>query len=349
MAQQRRSRSPEIPNYDEVGPAMREYYFSIHEADVEEQLVEHEAPACNQLLQEFWDFFRGAAEIRNLMYGFIFEDSALSLIVEESEYHGPAVRFYVGAKTGTRIPYRYLLEPDYFIDNAEIRKEMADMWFRTSKFGVQDPSTIASSLLQFPWGAGLKPLTTLRHVLVVAYTRYNPDDEPHELERSLKPLLLLNTKAAITIYVENLIHYPDFEDAEVVVSMRTCAQRAAYLFPELVELRSRGYKVTVRSEFGLEFLVEPEETTVEGWTKICEAAVEEARIKLWKAEYSEDFGDWDKMEEASQKYISDSSQHYCSDDPQEEDSDESHEDGSDASQEDESDASQEDESDESQE
>ena len=70
-------------------------------ADVEEQLVEHEAPACNQLLQEFWDFFRGAAEIRNLMYGFIFEDSALSLIVEESEYHGPAVRFYVGAKVSS--------------------------------------------------------------------------------------------------------------------------------------------------------------------------------------------------------------------------------------------------------
>jgi len=70
-------------------------------ADVEEQIVKHEAPPCNQLLQEFWDFFSGAGEIRNLMYGFIFEDSALSLIVEEREYFGFAVRSYVGAKVSS--------------------------------------------------------------------------------------------------------------------------------------------------------------------------------------------------------------------------------------------------------
>jgi len=70
-------------------------------ADVEEQIVEYEASPCNQLLQEFGDFFGGALEIRNVMYGFIFEDSALSLVVEESEYHGPSVRFYVGAKVSS--------------------------------------------------------------------------------------------------------------------------------------------------------------------------------------------------------------------------------------------------------
>jgi len=35
------------------------------------------------------------------MYDFIFEDSALSLLVEERENFGPVVRFYVGAKVSS--------------------------------------------------------------------------------------------------------------------------------------------------------------------------------------------------------------------------------------------------------
>ena len=33
-------------------------------ADVDEQIVKHEAPPCNQLSQEFRDFFDGPPEIR---------------------------------------------------------------------------------------------------------------------------------------------------------------------------------------------------------------------------------------------------------------------------------------------
>jgi len=143
----------------------------------------------------------------------------------------------------------------------------------------------------------------------VAYSS-SDHDEQARIQQQMESLLLLNTTANITIYVDHLIHYPKLRDAEVL-PLRAYAQSAAYLFPDLVDLRSRGYKVTVRSERGLEFLVEPEETTVEGWTKKFEAAVEEARIKFWKEEYSAHFPDWDdmqdKMEDASQKYISDSS------------------------------------------
>ncbi|KAI4675438.1 uncharacterized protein J4E84_010033 [Alternaria hordeiaustralica] len=182
----------------------------------------------------------------------------------------------------------------------------------------------------------------LHHVTLVILLESDTVDHTDYLERFKSLLLLDKAHTKITICVPFLIDYPNFRDAQVL-PLRAHAQSAAYLFPDLVDLRRRGYKVTVRSERGLEFLVEPEETTVEGWTKKFEAAVEEARIKFWKGEYSGHYPDWDdmqdKMEDASQKYISDSSQHYYSDDLQEEDSDESHEDESDESQEDDMDES----------
>ncbi|KAI4614249.1 uncharacterized protein J4E87_009646 [Alternaria ethzedia] len=276
-------------------------------ADVDEQIVKHEAAPCNQILQKVKPL---PQELRDMIYGFIFQDSAARLLAEEDEKFECYVDACLESGNTRRIPYRYLLEPDYFVDDAVIRENLA---------------------------RGL-----LHHVTLVIFLETDTVDHTGYLERFKSLLLLDKAHTKITICVNDLIYYPNFRDAKVL-PLRAYAQSAAYLFPDLVELRRKGYKVTVRSERGLEFLVEPEETTVEGWTKKFEAAVEEARIKFWKEEYSGHYPDWDdmqdKMEDASQKYISDSSQHYFSGDLQDDDSDESREDESDGSQEDDMDES----------
>jgi len=308
-------------------------------ADVDEQIVKHEAAPCNQILQKVKPL---PQELRDMIYGFIFQDSAARLLAEEDEKFECYVDACLESGNTRRIPYRYLLEPDYFVDDAVIRENLARGWFETTKFGIMDPSIMNSFLLQFPWSTGLQPLSLLHHVTLVIFLESDTVDHTGYLERFKSLLLLDKAHTKITICVNDLIYYPNFRDAKVL-PLRAYAQSAAYLFPDLVELRRKGYKVTVRSERGLEFLVEPEETTVEGWTKKFEAAVEEARIKFWKEEYSGHYPDWDdmqdKMEDASQKYISDSSQHYFSGDLQDDDSDESREDESDGSQEDDMDES----------
>ena len=323
-------------------------------ADVEEQIVEHEAPLCNLLLQKMQ---RLPQELRDMIYGVIFQDSAVCLLAEEDELWECIVHHYLEWKTKRRNPYRYLLESDYFIDNADIRKDMANMWFQTTKFGIVDPSITGSFLLRFPWSSGLQPLGLLYHVtLVIPRLECDSVDQTGYLKR-FKSLFLLGTHTKITICVECDFHYPDFKSSEILPSI-SHAQSVKYLFPALVELRSRGYTVTVLSGLCLKFQVEPKETTVEGWTKKFEAAVEEARIKFLDPYYRADWMDCDDMkddmEDASQKYISDSSQDdYYSE--QEDELDGSQEDESDGTQEDDSDGedesegSQEDESEGSQE
>jgi len=253
-------------------------------ADVEEQIVEHEAPPCNLLLQKMQ---RLPQELRDMIYGVIFQDSAVCLLAEEDELWECIVHHYLEWKTKQRNPYRYLLEPNYFIDNADIRKDMAQMWFKTTKFGIVDPAITGSFLLRFPWSPGLQPLGLLYHVtLVIPSTEPDTDDHTGYLDR-FKSLHLLGTHTKITICVECDFHYPDFKNEKILLSI-SHAHSVKYLFPALVELRSRGYTVTVRSGLCLKFQVEPEETTVEGWTKKFEAAVEEARMKFVDAAYRAD-------------------------------------------------------------
>jgi len=98
----------------------------------------------------------------------------------------------------------------------------------------------------------------------------------------------------------------------VAATMADYSGFVGWLFPVLRRLRIAGYKVIVRLERDLKFLVEPEETTVEGWAKNIHAAIEE-RERLESREYfiDEDESDYDRMFDEDGGYDSDCLDQYA--------------------------------------
>jgi len=253
-------------------------------------------------MQDLKDFPR---EVRDIVYRYMFQDSRV-LVREESENSGPVDRPLDWLKERS-IPYSYLLKPTgYFEDYPVIRQELIESWYENSTFYIAEANNIKTFHSRSQWSAGLDPLNLVRkvniampeHDLTVNQTRYS---------QQLNSLFALEKSATITIGLWDLIpEGADMMGPLVPPTMAQYAGFAGWLFPVLRRLRIAGYKVIVRMECDLTFLVEPEETTVEGWAKKIDAAVEE-RKTLMSREYFTDEADsdYDRMFDEDGNYDSD--------------------------------------------
>ena len=246
-------------------------------------------------------------EVRDIVYGYMFQDSRV-LVREESGNSGPVNRPLDWLKERS-IPYSYLLKPTgYFEDYPVIRQELITAWYSSSTFYIGEANTIKTFHSRSQWSAGFEPLKHVRKVeiampeqdLTVNQTRYR---------QQLESLFVLEKSATITIGLCDLI--PKESDLMGLLFHPTMAQYAGlvgWLFPVLRRLRNEGYKIIVRLECDLAFLVESEETTVEGWAKNIHAAIEE-RERLQSREYfidlDEDESDYDRMFDEDGGYDSD--------------------------------------------
>jgi len=222
----------------------------------------YEGPRCRALLEEVRK--RLCQELRDTIYGFIFQGQRVELDVD------PEVSEYVSVKGISEANLKcrsdtYLLTPGYFTQDDPIRLELVKAWYRNATFLVIDPKFICRSLRRLRWSTNLNPPRFIKRFEI----KVRIGGETFEQEEFAERLELLRhfhrTCPIVTIILENLVEY--MYDAQV------CAQHAAYMFPVLLSLHRLRFKLIVRSELNLKFVVVPEETTVEEWTKKFHEAI----------------------------------------------------------------------------
>jgi len=222
----------------------------------------YEGPRCRALLEEVRKRF--CQELRDTIYGFIFQGERVELDVDHE------ISEYVSIKgiSETNLKCRsdtWLLTPGYFTQDDLIRLELVKAWYRNSTFLVIDPKFICRSLKRLRWSTNLKPAQFIKRFEI----KVRIGGETFEQEESAERLELLRhfhrTCPIVTIILENLVEH--------TYDAQACAQHAAYMFPALLLLHSLRFKVVVRSELNLKFVVVPEETTVEEWTKKFHEAI----------------------------------------------------------------------------
>jgi len=222
-------------------------------------------------------------ELRDMVYEKVFEDSYIKLEAEQNEEVNPAHHPWgCSIKPRSCISYGDRIDFElYAADAADdaMKLELAQAWYETTTFWTTDPSTIASSLSRFKWSAGLEkePLDLIKHVEIWIPVE-NPRDTAKEttiLER-FESLFQLNKQTTITIALQDLCSLAVFNstgNVTNILGLEDYTPRVEYLLEPLARLRGAGYKVIVRAEQGLNFVVEPEETNLEEWTKKIRAAI----------------------------------------------------------------------------
>ena len=226
---------------------------------------------------------RHPRELRDMVYESIFEDSYIKLEAEQNKEVNPihhpwgcSIKPRSCISCGDRIDFEL-----YAADAADdaMKLELAQAWYEITTFWTTDPSTIASSLSRFKWSAGLEkePLDLIKHVEIWIPVE-NPRDTAKEttiLER-FESLFQLNKQTTITIALQDLCSLAVFNstgNVTNILGLEDYTPRVEYLLEPLARLRGAGYKVIVRAEQGLNFVVEPEETNLEEWTKKIRAAI----------------------------------------------------------------------------
>jgi len=279
--------------------------------EIDRCIMVHEAPRYHRLCQEMQ---HGPVplprEVRDVVYGYILRDSTVRLREEEREEEleeDEAVDRPLDWLTERSIPYSYLLQPTgYFEDYPVIRQELIEAWYEKSTFYIAGANNINTFHSRSQWSAGLEPLKHVRKV-EIAMPEHDLTVNQARYRQQLESLFVLKKSATITIGLWDLI--PEGADMMGSLFSPTMDQYAGFvgwLFPVLRRLRVAGYKVIVRLERDLKFLVEPEETTVEGWAKNIHAAIEK-RETLMSREYfiDEDESDSNRMWDTDGGYDSD--------------------------------------------
>jgi len=173
----------------------------------------------------------------------------------------------------------YLLTPGYFTEDDPIRLELVKAWYRNATFLVIDPKFICRSLRRLRWSTNLKPAQFIKRFEI----KVRIGGETFEQEEFAERLQLLRhfhgTCPIVTIVLENLVE--NMYDGH---GAQACAQHAAYTFPVLLSLHLLRFKLIVRSELNLKFVVVSEETTVEEWTKKFHEAIESPRAQAFLQE-----------------------------------------------------------------
>ena len=222
-------------------------------------------------------------ELRDMVYEKVFEDSYIKLEAEQNEEVNPAHHPWgCSIKPRSCISYGDRIDFElYAADAADdaMKLELAQAWYETTTFWTTDPSTIASSLSRFKWSAGLekKPIDLIKHVEIWIPVEHDRDTakETTILER-FESLSQLNKQTTITIALQDLCSFMVFSNTgngTNINGLVDYAERVEYLLEPLASLRGAGYKVIIRAEQGLNFVVEPEETNLEEWTKKIRAAI----------------------------------------------------------------------------
>ncbi|KAI4906084.1 hypothetical protein J4E90_010932 [Alternaria incomplexa] len=230
-----------------------------------------------------------------MVYGHLFEDSYVKLEAKQNEDGDPAHHpRECSIKPKSYISYSYLMNSECYIAdaattdtaaakiaaaNTAMRLELAQAWYEATTFWTTDPSTIASSLSRFKWSAGLekKPIDLIKHVEIWIPVEHDRDTakEATILER-FESLFQLNKQTIITIALQDLCSFMVFSNTgngTNINGLEDYAERVEYLLEPLASLRGAGYKVIIRAEQGLNFVVEPDETNLEEWTKKIRAAI----------------------------------------------------------------------------
>jgi len=230
--------------------------------EVDTRIRSYEGARCRALLEEVRK--RLCQELRDTIYGFIFQGQRVELDVDHEVSEYVSVKGISEANLKCRSD-TYLLTPGYFTQDDPIRLELVKAWYRNATFLVIDPKFICRSLRRLRWSTNLNPPRFIKRFEI----KVRIGGETFEQEEFAERLELLRhfhrTCPIVTIILENLVEY--MYDAQV------CAQHAAYMFPVLLSLHRLRFKLIVRSELNLKFVVVPEETTVEEWTKKFHEAI----------------------------------------------------------------------------
>jgi len=254
----------------------------------------HEAPRYHGLCQEMQDRKVFPREVRDIIYGYTFQD--LRVLIREESGNSGTVDRPLDWLTERSFPYSYLLQPTgYFEDYPFIRQELIEAWYENSTFNIAEAKTITTFHSRSQWSAGLKPFKFVReveismpeHDLTANQTRYS---------QQLESLFVLKKGVIITIGLWDLIPGEKFLISPLVPhTTDKYAGFVEWLFPVLRRLRIEGYKVIIRLECNITFVVEPEETTVEGWAKKIHAAIKERETLMRSLNYFTDEDDSDYM------------------------------------------------------
>jgi hypothetical protein len=220
-------------------------------AEVDYMIMVYEGPSCRAFFQNMQD--RLPKELRDMVYEYILQGPLIILSMEDMDKEERTKLSPTGPFARRQYPYSYLLDPGYFTTGAVLRHELIEVWYRTSTFVVDDLKLIGISLQRCR--TSMKPLKLIKQVDF----RTSISEEELFLE-SMKSLLTLNMRTTITIYVDGLTGY-------LVSRFHQEDGPFAYLLPALLSLRSAGYTLNVRSEFGLNIVVEELGTTWQSWTR----------------------------------------------------------------------------------
>lgn len=215
-------------------------------------------------------------ELRDMIYGYVFEDSCVQLDAEHSEHACPT--------THSQNSYRQLIDFKFFAADTGIKNELAEMWYKMTTFWTTDPSTISSCLSRFKWSAVLeaRPFGLVRNVEIwvpVDVTQGILEETP-DLARA-DPLFQLHE----TTTVRFALGGPDSMDTTFpgrgvpYYNAEDYAENIEYLFPLFANLRAAGYKVIVGPDWNRGFVFEPDTTQETMIEMIFEALVEQN--SLW--------------------------------------------------------------------
>ncbi|KAI4954522.1 hypothetical protein J4E86_005831 [Alternaria arbusti] len=197
---------------------------------LEEEATEAAWPTCCPYLTDGLP-----RELRDMIYGYVFEDSCVQLDAEHSEHACPT--------THSQNSYRQLIDFKFFAADTGIKNELAEMWYKMTTFWTTDPSTISSCLSRFKWSAVLeaRPFGLVRNVEIwvpVDVTQGILEETP-DLARA-DPLFQLHE----TTTVRFALGGPDSMDTTFpgrgvpYYNAEDYAENIEYLFPLFANLRA---------------------------------------------------------------------------------------------------------------
>ncbi|KAI4676932.1 uncharacterized protein J4E84_009232 [Alternaria hordeiaustralica] len=196
-------------------------------------------------------------ELRDMIYGYVFENSCVQLDAEHLEH--------ACSTSHSQKSYRQLIDFKFFAADTGIKNELAEMWYKMTTFWTTDPSTISSCLSRFKWSAVLeaKPFGLIRNVEIwipVDVTQGILEETP-DLARA-DPLFQLHETTTIRFALGG----PDSMDNTFpgrgvpYYNAEDYAENIEYLFPLFANLRAAGYKVIVGPDWNRRVVFEPDIT-----------------------------------------------------------------------------------------
>jgi hypothetical protein len=256
--------------------------------EIDYHIRQHAAPACLSLCDLVQD--KLPRELRDMIYGFMLEKSYVKITHKDLEPDRFDPDIIKSLETILDSPLECLRDEIIHYDNVYdyahlfdsdftdpvTQSEFAESWYRTVTFAIR-PKHISKLLEQHRWDGSIEPRSLVKRIEITALLYLATEKYRARFLNSLEHLFQLKAGATITFWLPK-IKPPQLTQE----SAKPAAEKMAFCFETLLRLKHAGYAVIVKSPIGLEFLVEDEVMTVDGWVqKMLEADLKERKYFDW--------------------------------------------------------------------